>query len=174
MPNTQNRTRLKFLEYKLLEAIRDGAKLDTTNKTITGLGSTPIPTIMEIANVLIERSFIKESGITIAGMLYLDNYPVPKVKYPQLFEMTSADIEYLNILKSSKHDWTRSIYLSKKSSMLFKIVRLGYAIAKKSGDKSKITKNEIVPKPSLTLSENRPRYSFKITKKGIDYLLSIK
>jgi hypothetical protein len=181
MPKIQNRTRLKFLEYKLLEAIKNGANLDTQKETISGLDGKPIPSLMDVANTLIERSFITEKdylltekGITSSGILYLYTHPVPKIKHPKLFDMTSADVEYLKLLQSSKFEWTRAVHLAKRSSMLFKLVRFGYAVARKSGDKSKILKNEILPKPSLTIPENRSRYSFKITKKGLEYLLSIK
>lgn len=176
MKSNQERSRLKYLEYKLLEEVNSGASVDLKNKKVTNLssGKEAIPTIFKIVEVLLKKNLISNEGkITKKGENYLKTYPTPKVKYEPLTKMSAKEVEYLQKLNDSKFEWTNSKYLAKKSSLLFKMVRYGYACGKRSGESIRLNKNEIVPTPSLTLSTTRTRYYFKITKKGKDFLNSL-
>lgn len=178
MNNEKHKRRLLYLEYLLLQEfyLNDDLKIDLDSNMIVGFtsGVTTIPSIMGIAQTLLNRGLITENGITDLGEKYLIKYPLPKVKYPKVYNMTVKDNNYLNILNDSSHNWTQSKHLVKKSSMLFKLVQAGYAIAKKSDSNNKISKNDVIPTPSIFVKQERTRYAFKITKKGKDYLSSLK
>lgn len=173
MKSETSRTRLKFLEYKLLEKIQNGTKVDFKNNIVVKLSvdEKPIPSIMKLAQLLRDYELIDDFGnITYKGEKYLKTYPTPKVKHEPLKPMNDKDIKLLSELNDSKYEWTNSKYLIKKSVGLFKLVRYGYACGKKSDNDQKLHKDMIMPIPSLTIANTRSRYYFKITKKGKDFL----
>lgn len=168
-----DRKRLLFKDYMLLEEIKNGKVSKIGDKIISSVGDF-IPTIMLSFDKLIEKEFITDDClITDKGSAYLEKYPYPKVKNPKLYDINEADIEYLKKLNDSKIDWTPSNKIAEKASMVFKIVRYGYAIAVKNRDGFKLSKDNVLPKVSIYMPNSRDRYYFKITKKGKDYLKSI-
>jgi hypothetical protein len=172
--STLSRRRLVYIEYLLLKAIKDDCVVSIENKTLTGLDGKPTANALKAISVLSSKGLIDSDGITTKGKAYLEEYPLPKVKHARLFNMTKEDDEYLKKLTDSELSWTSSRLIADKASMLFKIVRYGYAVGMRNRNTEKLNKNAIMPTPSLSIPETRDQYFFKITKKGKDYLESIK
>jgi hypothetical protein len=173
--NKSTNRRLLYLEYKLLSAVANGEvafkKDNDTSIQFTKINGKPVPNAFKSAEMLVESGFVTADGtVTDKGINYLKDKPMPKVKHIKLVPLNEKEIEYLKILNNSKLSWTAGTKIAEKSSFLFKMVRLGYAVGSTDHGRTKLNKNDIMPIPDLVYPENRLIYHFKITKKGKEFL----